>query len=338
MVRSLRFSIPSVAALLGLAVVVAVALFPRDVERAPVEERPFAFSREVVLPLPPIPRIPKEKVDLGRTLFFEKRLSRDGTISCASCHDPARGGADGLQHAVGIGGAEGSVNTPTVFNAALNVLQFWDGRANTLEAQASGPVHNPIEMDSSWEQVTRKLEADPVYVSAFRALYKDGITADNIVDAIAAFERTLISSGSRFDRYLRGDAAALTESERRGYERFLDYGCASCHQGAAIGGNMLQKFGVLADRLQGRKPTNADLGRFNVTRRDEDKFVFKVPGLRDVARTAPYFHDGSVATLPEAVIIMGRVQLGRELTPDDVGSIVAFLGALSGDVPRGAQP
>jgi cytochrome c peroxidase len=291
-------------------------------------------GREALLPLPSVPDLAAEKVALGKRLFFEKRLSNDNSLACAGCHDFARGGGDNLPAAIGVGGKQGTVNAPTVFNAGLNFVQFWDGRAASLEEQAAGPVHNPLEMASSWEEAIPKLQQDEGYLDAFQRLYPQGMTGATIVDAIATYERTLITPNSRFDRFLHGDKSALSKQERAGYQHFLDYGCASCHQGALLGGNMYQRFGVMGDFFKERpaaKAIQADLGRFNVTGREEDRHVFKVPSLRNVAVTAPYFHDGSAATLEEAVIIMGRYQLGRDLSGSDVVAIVAFLRTLTGE-------
>jgi len=233
---------------------------------------------------------------------------------------------------IGVDGARGPINAPTVFNAALQFVQFWDGRAASLEEQAAGPVHNPLEMASSWAEVLPKLRSDGEYRDAFQRLYPaQGIRGETIVDAIAAFERTLITTNSRFDRFLQGESTALNALEQSGYQRFLDYGCASCHQGALLGGNMYQRFGVMGDYFEGRTTSTADLGRFNVTGREEDRHVFKVPSLRNVAVTAPYFHDGSANSLEEAVIVMGRYQLGRHLSGADVASISAYLRTLTGE-------
>jgi cytochrome c peroxidase len=292
---------------------------------------PVSQRRDALLPLPVLPSPPADKVALGRRLFFEPRLSRDDTIACAHCHDLARGGTDRLPFSLGIEGRRGDVNAPTVFNSGLNFVQFWDGRAATLEEQAAGPVHNPVEMDADWDQVVAKLSADPSYQQAFDRLYGDGIRGENIVDAIAAFERTLLTPNSPFDRFLGGDATALGPLELDGYRHFLDYGCASCHQGALIGGNLFQRFGVMDDYFADRPAERRDLGRFNVTGREEDRHVFKVPSLRNVAVTPPYFHDASAATLEDAVLIMGRYQLGRELTEQDVRVLVAFLRSLTGE-------
>lgn len=296
---------------------------------------------EAIIPLPPVPDLPLEKVVLGRALFEDVRLSRDNSLSCAGCHDLATGGHDRRRVSIGVGGAEGSVNAPSVFNAALNFAQFWDGRAGSLEEQAAGPVHNPVEMASSWPEVMAKLREDDVLRRKFSAIYPEGITPTSLVDAIATFERTLLTEKSPFDRFLRGDAKAIDAFAQLGYRRFRELGCVSCHQGVNVGGNMFQRFGVMEERYgEGpglQRPTHADLGRFNVTGREEDRHVFRVPSLRNVALTAPYFHDGSAATLDEAVATMGRFQLGRELARDEIDSIVAFLATLTGERPASLQ-
>lgn len=319
-----------VVALLLLALIVPPPFQP-IVPTLPASETVSIVSNEIITPLPEPPALPAAKVALGERLFREPRLSSDDSISCASCHRLEAGGVDHLKVSIGVGGAAGSINAPTVFNSAYQFAQFWDGRAATLEEQAAGPVHNPVEMASNWPQVITKLSADASYRDAFTALYPDGITAANIVDAIATFERTLVTPNARFDRYLRGDVTALSPIEREGWQRFRELGCTSCHQGMLLGGNMFQKFGVLRDYFSDRATTSADLGRYNVTRREEDRHVFKVPSLRNVALTAPYFHDASAADLAQAVTVMGRYQLGRELSPYDVELIVAFLQTLTGE-------
>lgn len=328
----------AVAAFLVLATVLA-ALLPKSLAPeqpvavdSPVPDAAMAdppHGAEPISPLPPAPLLAPAKVALGERLFNEPRLSRDDSLACAGCHDLSKGGTDRRRFSVGVDGQQGGINAPTVFNSGFNFVQFWDGRAATLEDQAAGPVHNPVEMDSNWDQVLTKLKADADYQRLFGEAYRDGITAANIVDAIATYERTLVTP-SRFDRYLSGDATALDADEREGYRRFKEYGCTSCHQGTHVGGNMFQRFGILKDYFAGRSPTPADLGRYNVTRREEDRHVFKVPSLRNVAVTAPYFHDASAATLDEAVAIMGRYQLGRELTDKDRRLITAFLRSLTG--------
>jgi len=261
-----------------------------------------------------------------------RRLSRDNSLACASCHDLGRGGVDGLRTSLGIGGAVGPINAPTVFNSSLNFRQFWDGRAASLEEQAAGPVHNPKEMGSDWKEVLGKLSQDEPLVALFKASYPDGLQSRNIQDAIATFERSLTTPNARIDKYLRGDRAALTNDELRGYQLFKAYGCVACHQGVNIGGNMFQTFGVMGDYFQRRgNVTAADLGRFNVTANEGDRHVFKVPSLRNVALTAPYFHDGSAQTLPDAVEVMFRYQLGRTAPQQDKDLIVKFLYTLTGE-------
>ena len=301
---------------------------------------PQAMSGDMlspILPLVPVRGLDPGRIALGERLFHDARLSADHTVACANCHSLSAGGVDGQRFSVGIGGAMGNINAPTILNSAYNVAQFWNGRAATLEEQAAGPIQNPVEMGATWSQVLSRLEQDDQLVAEFRRLYRDGLTADNLLDALATFERSLVTVNSRFDRYLQGDRQALSRLEEEGYRRFAEYGCISCHQGMLIGGNMFQKFGVLGDYFAGRSVSEADLGRFNVTGREEDRHVFKVPSLRNVARTAPYFHDGSAATLEQAVLIMARYQLGRELSGDDVEAIVAFLGTLDGELPGSSR-
>lgn len=323
-----------VAALSALALTAVVApkyLTPASAPLYPPLTGSGSFgATDVVAPLPPAPILSAAKVALGARLFKDPRLSRDDSIACITCHDLTRGGTDRSPVSVGVDGKLGGINAPTVFNSGFSFVQFWDGRAATLEEQAAGPVHNPLEMDSNWQQVLPKLQADGDYPEAFAQLYPDGITPANIVDAIATFERSLATPDARFDRYLRGDYDALSSREIEGYRLFRTLGCTSCHQGALLGGNMYQKFGVMRDYFAGRQSTAADLGRYNVTKREEDRHVFKVPSLRNVAVTAPYFHDASAATLEQAVVVMARHQLGRELEPRDVTAIAAFLRSLTG--------
>jgi cytochrome c peroxidase len=286
---------------------------------------------EPVKPLPEKLNLDGRKVALGRILFHDKRLSKDNSLACASCHDLAKGGVDGRQTAVGIGGQVGPINTPTVLNSGLNFRQFWNGRAATLEEQAAGPVHNPGEMGSNWKEVLGKLGQDRKLSSQFDSLYDNGLQPANIQDAIATFERSLLTP-SRFDRYLRGDSSAITEEERTGYQLFKNYGCVACHQGVNIGGNMFQTFGVLGNYFEDRgKLTDADLGRYAVTKRESDRYVFKVPSLRNVELTAPYFHDGSAQNLEAAVDVMFRYQLGRTAPATDKASIIKFLKTLTAE-------
>lgn len=303
-----------------------------------LDVRHETLSREPLAILPDPPALDPKLVALGRRLFHDKRLSSDDTVACATCHDLAHGGVDGKSHSAGIKGQLGGVNAPTVYNSGLNFVQFWDGRAKDLEEQANGPVTNPLEMGTSWEKVLPKLRADNAYPAAFGELFPDGISSLNARRAIAAFERTLITKNSPFDRWLGGDQNALSAEQKAGYELFKGIGCIACHQGQNVGGNMYQRFGVFGDYFKDRGHiTEADYGRFNVTHSESDRFVFRVPSLRNVERTAPYFHDGSTPTLTQAVGVMAKYQLGRTLSDEQVSSLVAFLKSLSGDVPPGAE-
>ena len=287
-------------------------------------------------PIQPIPLTLKQdpaRVEIGRLLFRDTRLSGNGRVSCASCHDLGQGGGDGRARSPGLHGTLTGVNAPTVLNAALNFKQFWNGRADSLEAQVDLVVRNPVEMGSSWAEVVQTVARDASYRSAFAASYPDGVTKANIQSAIAAFERTLITPNSRFDKFLRGDVNAISASEKAGYATFKQYGCVACHQGVNVGGNMFQKFGVIGNYLQAKeRPSPADLGRYLVTHDERDRYVFKVPSLRNVALTAPYFHDASARTLEQAVDVMFRYQLGREASMADKAAIIAFLGTLTGEL------
>ncbi len=291
-------------------------------------------------PIKPLPRVATQdpaRVAIGKRLFTDVRLSANDTVSCASCHDLAKGGSNGQAAARGLHGTMTPVNVPTLYNATLNFRQFWNGRSETLEAQIDEVVQNQAEMGSAWPDVVRKVDADPRYRTAFGVAYVDGVTRANVENALASYERTLVTPNARFDRYLQGDADAITATERAGYDKFKRYGCIACHQGANVGGNMFQKFGVMGDYFAARgTPTNADLGRYLVTGQERDRHVFKVPSLRNVELTAPYFHDASAATLEQAVGVMFRYQLGRVATTSDVNAIVAFLKTLTGE--RKPQP
>lgn len=320
-------SVPTAAALRGLALGLVLGLgVAAGTARAQGE------SHEPILPLPLELKLDPRKVALGERLFNDKRLSRDDTLSCASCHALTRGGSDARVTSIGIGGAVGPINAPTVFNTAFNFRQFWDGRAASLEEQVAAPIHNPKELGSSWEQVVAKLSRDETLRREFRSVYGDGIAQRNIADAIATYERSLVTPNARFDRFLRGDRNAITATELRGYRLFKDYGCVACHQGVNVGGNMFQVFGVMGNYFKERgHVTESDYGRYNVTRAEQDRFVFKVPSLRNVALTAPYFHDGSARTLEDAVDVMFRHQLGRRAPARDKQDIVSFLHTLTGE-------
>ena len=292
------------------------------------EPRATALPAEPLLPLPTIRGLMPARVALGRQLFDDRRLSRDGSVACASCHDLARGGADGRRHSLGIGGAEGEVNAPSVLTSALNFAQFWDGRAGSLEEQVDGPLLSAAEMGSSWNSVIATLEADSSLAAGFRKAYAEGVTPDTVRDALASFERSLLAPAA-IDDYLAGDRDALTANQLAGYQLFKELGCASCHQGANIGGNMFQTLGRVRPYYSDSAGTRADQGRFNVTRLERDRHAFKVPSLRNVALTAPYLHDGSAARLEDAIAVMAKYQLGTELSAEETRLLVAFLGSLT---------
>ncbi len=329
--------------LLSLAGLALWLSFPKHVDTAPplsqsVSTTPAEWGfNEPIQPIPFPRNLDPRRVALGERLFYDTQLSGDNTLSCNSCHDLSKGGADDKIYSIGVGGAVGEINTPTVFNAVNNMVWFWDGRATTLEDQLDGPILRSDEMDSDWETILQKLGRDASYVNDFSAAYDDGLTIDNIKNALVTFERTLVTPDSPFDRYLRGDYYAIDEEEKRGYQLFKDYGCSSCHQGVNVGGNLFQVFGVVGNYFAGRSDiTRADLGRFNVTGREVDRHRFRVPSLRNIALTAPYFHDGSAARLEDAVYTMAEYQLGRNIPKEDVDLIIRFLHTLTGI--NGEQP
>ena len=301
------------------------------VQSAERVETALIDSDEPIQPIEELKHLDARKIALGRKLFHDARLSRDGTVSCGSCHILRSGGTDKRAKSIGIRGAVGIYNAPTVLNSGFNFSQFWDGRAETLESQIDGPVQSQIEMGSTWPEVIGKLNKEPAYKEAFREIYGDAIESGSVKNAIAEFERSLATPDSRFDQYLRHNANVLTSQEQEGYRLFKSFGCASCHQGSNIGGNMYQRVGVMAPYFTDRGGLNqADLGRFNVTGNAHDRFMFKVPSLRNVALTAPYFHDGSAGTLLEAVGMMAKYQLGRPLSASESELIVEFLRTLTG--------
>lgn len=313
-----------------------------------LEKPVLAYIKQKTAALAPGP-IPVEnpfnpdtkKVALGEKLFFDKRLSADNTVSCASCHSLAKGGADGQPTSTGIHGQKGPINSPTVYNAAFNFCQFWDGRAKDLQEQAAGPLNNPVEMGSSWSQLLSKIGQDPQYVALIQAAYGTPLNAANangvISGALAEYEKTLLTPNSRFDKYLKGMQGALSGEEQQGYQLFNDKGCASCHAGVALGGLSFEKMGVAKDYFAyrdkelGTRPSAADNGRYNFTKAESDRHKFKVPSLRNIAQTAPYFHDGTVCDLNKAVDIMAEYQKGITLTRAENKAIVAFLNSLTGE-------
>lgn len=291
------------------------------------------FSQEAIFELiTPIPQkldYDLEKAKLGKKLYMDTNLSKDKTVSCNSCHSIDNYGVDNLEFSLGVGGQlDTPFNTPSSFNAVFNFVQFWNGRAKDLVEQAKAPFVNPKEMGLTESEVVSIVKANPQYVESFKRLYGE-VSFDTIASAIAEFEKTLITPNSPFDRYLKGDVGAISEAAQRGFQVFKKNGCISCHQGQNIGGNMYQRVGVFADY-----PNAQTLGRYEITGKEEDKMVFKVPSLRNIAKTAPYFHDGSIPTLENAVQLMADYQLGRKLSSQDLADIIAFLNTLTGEVPN----
>lgn len=286
---------------------------------------------EPIKPIP-IPQISSIKqVELGRLLFHEVRLSKNNQLSCASCHSLKYGGADGQVVSSGVNGSKGLINSPSIFNSSLNFRQFWDGRAADLLQQIDGPLSNPIEMNSTWPEVLSKLKQDPFYREQFNNAFRTGLTISNIKAAIVSFEESLLTPNSRFDLYLKNQNNAISAEELEGYRLFKQYGCISCHQGVAVGANLYQRFGLMGDYFADRGNISAaDLGRFQLTGKEVDRYVFKVPSLRNVALTAPYFHDGSSKDLSDAVAVMMRYQLGIVAQQQEIDKIILFLNTLTG--------
>jgi len=319
----------------------AATLFTAPALAEPIDARKLLDDAQASFqPVSP-PHVAKDslqavRAELGRRLFFENRVSEDGNVSCSHCHLPDKQASDGLPKAIGVFGKENPRNAPSIFNAALNFKQHWRGDRESLEEQAEKSLLGPASFGNP-DQATAmgKLKAIPAYADAFARAFpddRDPISSRNWGIAVAAFEWTLLTP-SKFDAFLSGDANALSPQEQAGLRKFIDTGCAACHNGAGLGGNSFQKFGVTGDYWKETGAKTPDKGRADVTKNDADLYVFKVPGLRNVAKTAPYFHDGSVEDLARAVKIMGKVQLGKTLSDKDAADIVAFLGSLTGAVP-----
>ena len=296
------------------------------------------FANESVRPIPDSVEYDKAKAELGNVLYHDTRLSADGTVSCATCHGINTGGVDNLKYSEGIGGQLGGVNAPTVYNAYFNFVQFWDGRAANLAEQAAGPPLNPVEMGcSSFDEIVARLSEDKAFVEAFNLVYPEGLSQATITDAIAQYEMTLITPNSRFDRYLKGEKDAMTAEEIAGYELFKEYSCATCHAGVNMGGLSFELMGQRADYFKDRELqessglTDGDNGRWAQTGVERDRYRFRTPGLRNVELTYPYYHDGRVKTLEEAVRMMAKYQVGEELTEQEVAGINGFLHTLTGE-------
>lgn len=298
----------------------------------PFQAQEIQLNNLAITPIPETHAQSQTAVALGKLLFFDTRLSKNNSVSCASCHNIHNGGVDGLVVSSGIHNQSGNINSPTVLNSSLNFKQFWNGRANTLEEQIDGPINNPLEMDSSWPQVIKKLKQNPRYQQKFSELYPTlGISQQTIKNAIASYERSLLTPNSAFDLYLKGQKDAISVEAKQGYRLFINYGCIACHQGVNVGGNLYAKMGLMHDYITERGSlTEADLGRYLHTKNAEHKYQFKVPSLRNIELTAPYFHDGQTQTLAVAIQKMAYYQLDVKLNADETELIASFLQSLTG--------
>lgn len=338
----IRKSIPT-----GLALALAGAALASAAASSAVDDA--ALLKQAQSLFKPLPKdmasaefpVTAERVDLGRRLFFDPRISLDGTVSCSKCHQPGLYGTDALATPIGVKDRANPRNSPTVLNAALQVSAHWRGDRTSVEDQAIKALVGPPSFGNpDFDAAVAKIKAIPGYADLFRKAFPsetDPVSVQNWGKAIGAYERTLVTP-SPFDDYLAGNVQALGETARAGLKKFVDTGCAACHNGVGVGGATYQKFGVIEEYWKQTHSQPVDKGRFDVTSNAADMYVFKVPGLRNVAMTAPYFHDGSVATLPEAVKVMARVQLGKDLPDEDVKAIVAFLESLTGRLPADFQP
>ena len=296
------------------------------------------FANESIRPVPDAVEYDQAKADLGKVLYHDTRLSDDGTISCATCHGIKTGGVDNLKYSEGIKGQFGGVNAPTTFNAVFNFVQFWDGRAETLADQAAGPPLNPVEMGcKTFDEIVNRLQEDKDFTTSFNEVYAEGMSQKTITDAIEHYERTLVTPNSPFDRYLKGDKKAMTDVQIKGYELFKDYKCATCHAGINMGGLSYELMGQRANYFKDRELikksglTDGDNGRWAQTKIERDRYRFRTPGLRNIALTYPYYHDGSMETLEEAVYSMALYQVGEKLEQDEVNTITEYLKALTGE-------
>lgn len=325
-----------------LAMIVAIALSGPTFAADDLMKSAQALFKPIPSTPPALPGNPatSAKLLLGKMLYFDPRLSASHAISCNSCHNVGLGGVDVQETSIGHHWQRGGRNAPTVFNAVFNTAQFWDGRAKDLEAQAGGPMVNPVEMASPTSHVAEQLAATPGYVTAFKAAFPDTpspVTLENAQRAIAVFEATLITPNAPFDKYLKGDAAALSEAQKTGLKLFIDKGCAACHNGINVGGGRYAPFGVVEKPGASFLPPN-DKGRFMVTKTASDEYVFKVPTLRNIALTAPYFHTGKAWDLRQAVAVMGVSQIGAHLTENEIDEITSFLESLTGEQPTVTYP
>lgn len=270
------------------------------------------------------------KIELGKKLFQEPLFSKNLITSCASCHQLKNAGVDNLPQYIGMDKKPGAVNTPSVFNSSLNFRQFWDGRAKTISDAINDHVNDKTVFDNNWPNIIKDISNSSIYIVDFKDVYHNGITQQNINDALTTYVESLLTPNSSFDRYLKGDKTALSNEALKGFRLFRKYGCVSCHQGPNMGGNLYQRLGIYKNYFQDKgKIDPADFGLFNVTGKEEDKFYFKVPSLRNISLTGPYLHDGSIKTLPEMIQIMGVYQVGQPIRNEDANSIAQFLQSLN---------
>ena len=291
----------------------------------------YADIQEPISPIPQSISLDGNKVRLGERLFNDVRLSKNNRMACTNCHQLYQGGDDGLPFSITNSGEQDLSNAPTVFNVGFNFRQTWRGQFYTLEQQVKADINNPRHGNIQLDEVVTKLSMDASYTEQFDEAFSNGLNEKNLLTALAEYERSLITPDARFDQFLRGDKTAISPLEKEGYRLFKSYGCIACHQGMNVGGNMFQKMGVMAGFFdESGQHSDADLGRYKTTNNEMDKFIFKVPSLRNVAVTAPYFHDGSAEDLPRAIKVMARVQLGLDMQAADVEKIAAFLQTLTG--------
>jgi cytochrome c peroxidase len=323
-----------------IVVLSAISLFPFGARAGDLRQDAGAAFSPITAAAVKNNDLTPAKVELGRKLFFDPRLSRSQIISCNNCHNLGTGGVDAGPTSIGHGWQKGPRRAPSVLNAVFNIAQFWDGRAPDLKAQAKGPVQASVEMNNTPDRVEKTLRSMPAYVDEFKKAFASDpnpVSFDNMAKAIEAFEATLITPSSRFDKFLAGDANAINDQEKKGLRLFLDKGCASCHNGVNVGGNGYFAFGVVEKPRADILPPG-DKGRAAVTKKESDEFMFRAAPLRNVALRAPYFHTGQVWSLDEAVTLMAKYQLGQTLSNDEVASITAFLRTLTGEQPRVEYP
>jgi len=328
--------------IIALLLLSAIALWPAvnngsqtpSLDNSLLTESYLGDGTPAILPIPQRVDVDPSVAELGKRLFSDPGLSGNG-FSCATCHSVKNYGVDGLQLSIKTGGGFDVMNTPSVLNSGFNAFQLWNGKANSLEQQVDGVINNPLHMDSSWDHVINYLQRDPDYTRAFSEIYPEGINQHSVSHAISTYERSLVTPDSALDRYLRGEKQALTERQKKGLELFQQYGCISCHQGINLGGNLFARFGIYEGGHEHETTlTDFDFGRYAYSGDPRDKYVFRVPSLRNVAETAPYFHDGSTRSLDDAVRKMARIQLNLDLPEEDVELIKEFLHSLTGKLPE----